>query len=65
MSSLSTIYNEVIVACGSRQCGFLRRKRTAGSILVTDLGRLMIRNIAMRFDAYLAKEKEQRYSKTI
>jgi oxygen-independent coproporphyrinogen-3 oxidase len=40
-------------------------KRTAGSILVTDLGRLMIRNIAMRFDAYLAKETERRYSKTI
>ncbi len=32
---------------------------------VTDLGRQMIRNIAMRFDAYLGKEKERRYSKTI
>jgi oxygen-independent coproporphyrinogen-3 oxidase len=40
-------------------------KRTPGSILVTDLGRLMIRNIAMHFDAYLAKETERRYSKTI
>lgn len=40
-------------------------KCTTGSILVTDLGRLMIRNIAMRFDAYLGKETERRYSKTI
>ena len=33
---------------------------TPGSILVTDLGRLMIRNIAMRFDAYLKYETERR-----
>lgn len=39
--------------------------RTATGLQVTDLGRLMVRNIAMRFDAYLAQEKERRYSKTI
>jgi oxygen-independent coproporphyrinogen-3 oxidase len=39
--------------------------RTATGLQVTDLGRLMVRNIAMRFDAYLAQETERRYSKTI
>ena len=34
-------------------------------LLVTDLGRLVIRNIAMRFDAYQKAGSEQRYSKTI
>lgn len=34
-------------------------------IEVTETGRLLIRNIAMRFDAYVEGEKERRYSKTI
>jgi oxygen-independent coproporphyrinogen-3 oxidase len=37
----------------------------AAGLKVSDLGRLLIRNIAMRFDAYLAQEKERRYSRTI
>jgi coproporphyrinogen III oxidase-like Fe-S oxidoreductase len=37
---------------------------TAGFV-VTDLGRLFIRNIAMRFDAHLPKETERRYSRTV
>jgi oxygen-independent coproporphyrinogen-3 oxidase len=40
-------------------------QRTAHQLSVTDLGRLFIRNIAMRFDAYLGAPKEQRFSKTI
>lgn len=40
-------------------------QRTATGLTVTDLGRLLVRNIAMRFDAYLAQEKERRYSRTI
>ena len=32
---------------------------------VTETGRLLIRNIAMRFDAYVDGEKERQYSKTI
>jgi oxygen-independent coproporphyrinogen III oxidase len=40
-------------------------QRHPAGFTVTDAGRLLIRNIAMRFDAYLAKEKEKRYSKTI
>jgi len=32
---------------------------------VTEGGRLFIRNIAMRFDAYLPKETERRFSRTI
>ena len=43
--------------------GLVRRKVTG--IDVTELGRLFIRNIAMRFDAYLPKETERRFSRTI
>jgi oxygen-independent coproporphyrinogen III oxidase len=39
--------------------------KTPDGIIVTDLGRLLIRNIAMRFDAYLPKQTERRFSKTI
>ncbi len=40
--------------------------KTANGITVTDVGRLLIRVIAMRFDAYMkAKESEGRYSKVI
>jgi oxygen-independent coproporphyrinogen III oxidase len=35
------------------------------SLEVTPNGRLFIRNIAMRFDAYLPREQERRFSKTI
>jgi oxygen-independent coproporphyrinogen-3 oxidase len=34
-------------------------------LVVTDLGRLLIRNIAMRFDAYQATRREKSFSKTI
>lgn len=34
-------------------------------LLVSDLGRLLIRNIAMRFDAYAPTRKENRFSRTI
>ncbi|MDB6025875.1 MAG: oxygen-independent coproporphyrinogen oxidase [Verrucomicrobiales bacterium] len=39
--------------------------KTPQGITVTDLGRLLIRNIAMRFDEYLPKQTERRFSKTI
>ena len=39
--------------------------RDASGITVTNGGRLFIRNIAMRFDAYLATMKERRFSRTI
>ncbi len=39
--------------------------KTPHGILVTDLGRLLIRNIAMRFDAYASTRKENRFSRTI
>ncbi|MCF7709104.1 MAG: oxygen-independent coproporphyrinogen III oxidase [Verrucomicrobia bacterium] len=32
---------------------------------ITDVGRLLIRNVAMCFDAYLPKDKERRFSRTI
>jgi len=40
-------------------------EKTAGGLKVTEVGRLLVRNIAMRFDAYLPTEKERRFSKTI
>jgi oxygen-independent coproporphyrinogen-3 oxidase len=40
-------------------------QRTADQLVVTDLGRLFIRNVAMRFDAYIDAHREGRFSKTI
>ena len=34
-------------------------------LVVTDLGRLLVRNIAMRFDAYTSTRTENRFSRTI
>jgi len=39
--------------------------RTPEGVAVTDLGRLLIRNVAMRFDAYATTRKENRFSRTI
>jgi oxygen-independent coproporphyrinogen-3 oxidase len=39
--------------------------KTAQGVVVSDLGRLLIRNIAMRFDAYAMTRKENRFSRTI
>ena len=40
--------------------------KTPTGLMVTEVGRLFIRNIAMRFDAYLPKNiGERRFSKTI
>jgi oxygen-independent coproporphyrinogen-3 oxidase len=39
--------------------------KTPAGLVVTDWGRLLIRNIAMRFDAYAMTRKENRFSKTI
>ncbi len=39
--------------------------KTPEGIVVSDLGRLLIRNIAMRFDAYASTRKENRFSRTI
>jgi oxygen-independent coproporphyrinogen-3 oxidase len=39
--------------------------KTPDGIRVTELGRLLIRNIAMRFDAYSSIRKENRFSRTI
>ena len=40
-------------------------EKTAAGFHVTNLGRLLVRNIAMRFDASLSPEKPGRFSKTI
>ena len=39
--------------------------KTPEGVVVTDLGRLLIRNIAMRFDAYASTRQENRFSRTI
>ena len=45
------------------QDGLLRRDDRG--LVVNEVGRLLIRNIAMRFDRYLPAAKERRFSKTI
>jgi oxygen-independent coproporphyrinogen-3 oxidase len=40
-------------------------ERTPDALTVTDRGRLLIRNIAMRFDAYATTRTEKRFSRTI
>jgi oxygen-independent coproporphyrinogen-3 oxidase len=40
-------------------------QQSADGFTITDLGRLLVRNIAMRFDAYLPGTREQRFSRTI
>lgn len=40
-------------------------EKHAEGLVVTDLGRLLIRNIAVHFDAYHAQRKELHFSKTI
>ena len=39
--------------------------KTPAGLIVTDLGRLLIRNIAMRFDAYAPMRNQNSFSKTI
>jgi oxygen-independent coproporphyrinogen-3 oxidase len=39
--------------------------KTPQGLIVSDFGRLLIRNIAMRFDAYADVRKENRFSRTI
>ncbi|MCC6235415.1 MAG: oxygen-independent coproporphyrinogen III oxidase [Verrucomicrobiales bacterium] len=39
--------------------------RSEAGMTITDLGRLLVRNIAMRFDAYLPATQERRFSRTI
>jgi oxygen-independent coproporphyrinogen III oxidase len=53
-----------IESLGDMQADGLLVKSPQG-ITVTDLGRLLIRNIAMRFDAYANTRKENRFSRTI
>jgi len=43
--------------------GLLRR--TESGLEVTELGRLLVRIVAMRFDAYLPKPTERRHAMTI
>lgn len=40
-------------------------QRSATRLDITNLGRLLVRNVAMRFDAYLPKAQERKFSRTI
>ena len=40
-------------------------EKADGGLRVTDTGRLFIRNIAMRFDAYITAREENQFSRTI
>lgn len=39
--------------------------RSASGLKISDEGRLFIRNVAMRFDAYLPRQTERRFSQTV
>ena len=79
MCDLSLNYGEMSQKLGIRFTDYFAREleslsdltadglleRHASGFNVTAEGRLFIRNIAMRFDAYLPKETERRFSKTI
>jgi len=53
LSSLTELEADGLVRCGEND------------LVVTDAGRLFIRNIAMHFDAYNTVRREGRFSKTI
>ena len=53
LNSLSDLEADGLIATSER------------GLIVTELGRLLIRNIAVRFDAYNAKRKESAFSKSI
>ena len=55
--------NELSSLADMEADGLVRRSETG--LIVTDAGRLFIRNIAMRFDAYNAQGREGRFSRTI
>jgi len=40
-------------------------RRSATGLKITSAGRLFIRNVAMRFDAYLPRQAERRFSQTV
>jgi oxygen-independent coproporphyrinogen III oxidase len=40
-------------------------ERSASGVKITEAGRLFIRNVAMRFDAYLPRQTERRFSQTV
>ena len=57
-------YEQELASLADMESDGLIEKSSTG-LVVTELGRLLIRNIAMRFDAYQAERKEGRFSKTI
>lgn len=57
-------YEQELASLADMEADGLIEKSSTG-LVVTELGRLLIRNIAMRFDAYQAERKEGRFSKTI
>lgn len=57
-------FSREIESLGDMEADGLVVKTPAG-LAVTDLGRLLIRNIAMRFDAYAETRREKRFSRTV
>jgi len=53
-----------LASLGDLQADGLIETNACG-LVVTDLGRLLIRNIAVRFDAYFGKSADERFSKSI
>lgn len=55
--------NEIASLADLEADGLVRR--TATGLKITSEGRLFIRNVAMRFDAYLPRQTERRFSQTV
>jgi oxygen-independent coproporphyrinogen III oxidase len=60
----TSYFAKEIASLGDLEADGLLQK-LAGGFEVTPLGRLLIRNIAMRFDAHLPPENVRRYSRTV
>jgi oxygen-independent coproporphyrinogen-3 oxidase len=53
LASLGDLEADGLVECNAR------------GLKITSAGRLFIRNVAMRFDAYLPRQAERRFSQTV
>ncbi len=64
LRSISRIFCDELASLNEMEEDGLLELKNHG-LFVTNVGRLLIRNIAMRFDAYLPRTAERRFSKPI
>jgi len=64
----SSVYRDELAALESFEADGLLRRESDGSLEVTPTGRMLVRNVAMVFDAYLDAQREsgvKMFSRTI